>query len=314
MKNDLVSVVVPCYNEESNIRPFYDAVKNVFVSMQEKFLDTKPEFEIVFVNDGSTDGTLEMIKKLNVEDDRVKGISFARNFGKEAALFAGIRAAHGDCVAFLDADLQHPPMLLVEMYRKWKEGFAVVEGVKTSRGKEGVFHRLFTKVFYGLISKAIGMDMRNSSDYKLLDKAVVDELKKLKERNTFFRALSFWVGFKKTAVYYDVQERSSGISKWSTRALFKYAVNNVICFSYAPLNIVNVVGCVFLFVGIAFAIDAFVSYLRGTSTSGFPTLMFIMLIGFGGIMLGLGIIGVYIAQIYDEVKGRPQYIIGERIE
>lgn len=109
MKNDLVSVVVPCYNEESNIRPFYDAVKNVFVSMQEKFLDTKPEFEIVFVNDGSTDGTLEMIKKLNEEDDRVKGISFARNFGKEAALFAGIRAAHGDCVAFLDADLQHPP-------------------------------------------------------------------------------------------------------------------------------------------------------------------------------------------------------------
>lgn len=205
-------------------------------------------------------------------------------------------------------------MLLVEMYRKWKEGFAVVEGVKTSRGKEGVFHRLFTKVFYGLISKAVGMDMRNSSDYKLLDKAVVDELKKLKERNTFFRALSFWVGFKKTAVYYDVQERSSGISKWSTRALFKYAVNNVICFSYAPLNIVTVVGCVFLFVGIAFAIDAFVSYLRGTATSGFPTLMFIMLIGFGGIMLSLGIIGVYIAQIYDEVKGRPQYIIGERIE
>lgn len=200
------------------------------------------------------------------------------------------------------------------MYKKWKEGFAVVEGVKTSRGKEGVFHKLFTKVFYGLISKAVGMDMRNSSDYKLLDKAVVDELKKLKERNTFFRALSFWVGFKKTAVYYDVQERSSGISKWSTRSLFKYAVNNVICFSYAPLNIVTVAGGIFLFVGIAFAIDALVSYLRRISTSGFPTLIFIMLIGFGGIMLSLGIIGVYIAQIYDEVKGRPQYIIGEKIE
>lgn len=314
MKKDLVSLVVPCYNEESNIRPFYDAVKDTFVSIQEQFSDTKPEFEIIFVNDGSADGTFEMIKKLNEEDSRIKGISFTRNFGKEAALFAGIRATYGDCVAFLDADLQHPPLLLVEMYKKWKEGFSVVEGIKKSRGKENIFHRLFTKVFYGLISKAVGIDMRNSSDYKLLDRTVVDELKKLKERNTFFRALSFWVGFKKTAVYYDVQERSSGISKWSTRSLFKYAVNNVICFSYAPLNIVTVVGGIFLFVGIAFAIDALVSYLRGISTSGFPTLIFIMLIGFGGIMLSLGIIGVYIAQIYDEVKGRPQYIIGEKIE
>ena len=186
--------------------------------------------------------------------------------------------------------------------------------MKTDRGNEGLFHRLFTKVFYSLISKAVGMDMRNSSDYKLLDRKVIDELKKLRERNTFFRALSFWVGFKKTTVFYDVQERSNGISKWSTRSLFKYAINNVICFSYAPLNIVTGVGIVFLLVGVGFAIDALISYLRGTANSGFPTLIFVLLIGFGGTMLSLGIIGAYIAQIYDEVKGRPQYIIEEKIE
>lgn len=307
--NDLISIITPCYNEEANIRPFYDAVKSVFDLMGGGI-----RFEILFINDGSRDGTLEKIKELHKEDNRVKGISFARNFGKEAALFAGIHAAQGDCAAFLDADLQHPPALLAEMYKKWKEGFDVVEGVKTDRGNEGLFHRLFTKVFYSFISKAVGMDMRNSSDYKLLDRKVIDELKKLRERNTFFRALSFWVGFKKTTVFYDVQERSRGISKWSTRSLFKYAINNVICFSYAPLNIVTGVGTVFLLIGIGFAIDALISYIRGIANSGFPTLIFVLLIGFGGTMLSLGIIGVYIAQIYDEVKGRPQYIIEEKIE
>lgn len=306
---DLISIITPCYNEEANIRPFYDAVKSVF-----DLTGGGTQFEILFINDGSKDETLEKIKELHKEDNRVKGISFARNFGKEAALFAGIHAAQGDCVAFLDADLQHPPALLAEMYKKWKEGFDVVEGVKTDRGNEGLFHRLFTKVFYSLISKAVGMDMRNSSDYKLLDRKVIDELKKLQERNTFFRALSFWVGFKKTTVFYDVQERSNGISKWSTRSLFKYAINNVICFSYAPLNIVTGVGTVFLLIGIGFAIDALISYIRGTANGGFPTLIFVLLIGFGGTMLSLGIIGVYIAQIYDEVKGRPQYIIEEKIE
>lgn len=303
----VISLIVPCYNEEHNIEPFYNAILQVFT-------DINYDFELVFVNDGSKDNTLAKIYELNAKDKRVKGISFARNFGKEAALFAGIRNVTGDCAVILDADLQHPPIVIKEMISKWNEGFEVVEGVKTDRGKESIFHKLFTKIFYGMISKAVGMDMKNSSDYKLLDKKVIAELAKLKERNTFFRALSFWVGFKKTTVYYEVAERNAGESKWSTKSLIKYAINNVICFSYTPLHIITFLGICFFFIAFIVIIDALISFARGTAASGFPTLVVLLLIGFGSVMLSLGIIGVYIAQIYDEIKGRPQYIIGEKIE
>ncbi|MGI0530112.1 glycosyltransferase family 2 protein [Treponema socranskii] len=151
-----------------------------------------------------------VIQKLHDKDPRVGCISFSRNFGKEAALFSGIRAVTGDCAVILDADLQHPPETIIDMYKKWKEGYEVVEGIKSDRGKESFFHKIFTKLFYSMISKAIGMDMLNSSDFKLLDKKVIAVLAALKERNTFFRALSFWVGFNKTTVYYEVKERNAG--------------------------------------------------------------------------------------------------------
>lgn len=305
---DKISLIVPCFNEEANIEPFYNAIIGVFNQIDDA------DFELMFVNDGSKDNSLLKIKFLNEKDSRVKCISFSRNFGKEAALFSGIRSITGDCAVLLDADLQHPPATIIEMYKKWKEGFDIIEGVKTERGKESLFHKLFTKIFYGFISHAVGLDMRNSSDYKLLDKKVVAELANLKERNTFFRALSFWVGFKKTTVYYEVAERANGKSKWSTKSLVKYAIKNVVCFSYAPLHTVTIIGTVFIALGLVFAVDAIVSFLRGKSASGFPTLLCIILIGFGGVMISLGIIGVYIAQIYDEVKGRPQYIIGDKIE
>lgn len=303
----LISLIVPCFNEEKNVEPFYNAIIQVFN-------DIDADFELMFVNDGSKDNTLINIENLNKKDNRVKCISFARNFGKEAALFAGIRNCTGDCAVILDADLQHPPIVIKEMFQKWKEGFEVIEGVKTDRGKEGIIHKLFTKIFYGMISKAVGMDMKNSSDYKLLDRKVINELSKIKERNTFFRALSFWVGFNKTTVYYEVAQRNSGESKWSTKSLIKYAINNVICFSYAPLHIVTLLGIIFWLVALGVLIDAVISFFNGTSASGFPTIVILLLLGFGAIMISLGIIGVYIAQIYDEVKERPQYIIGKKIE
>lgn len=303
-----ISLIVPCYNEEANINPFYEEIVKTFKELKDA------DFELMFVNDGSKDKTLEKIEELNKKDKRVKGVSFARNFGKEAALFAGIRNVTGDCAVILDADLQHPPVVIKEMYSKWKEGYEVIEGIKTDRGKEGIFHKLFSKIFYGLISLAVGMDMKNSSDYKLLDKKVIAQLAALKERNTFFRALSFWVGFNKTTVYYEVQERANGVSKWSTKSLFKYAINNVLCFSYAPLHIISFVGIIFILIAVYVFIDAIISFIRGTAASGFPTLVIILLIGFGAVLISLGIIGVYIAQIYDEVKGRPQYVIGKKIE
>ena len=303
---DKLSLVVPCFNEQDNIVPFYDAILKVF--------DVIPAtFELMFVDDGSSDSTFERIQALHGKDDRVKCISFSRNFGKEAALFAGIRNTDGDCTVVLDADLQHPPALIKEMYKLWKEGYQVVEGIKEARGRESAIHGFFTKLFYRMISHAVHIDMANSSDYKLLDRKVAEELAKLKERNTFFRALSFWVGFKTTSVYYQVADRASGHSKWSTRSLMKYAIKNVICFSYLPLHIISIVGIIFVLIAMGIGIDAILSYFRNNAASGFPTIVFLMLIGFGGCLISLGIIGVYIAQIYDEVKKRPQYIIGRRI-
>lgn len=304
---NVISLIVPCFNEETNIAPFYNEICRVI-----KLMDNA-DFELLFVDDGSKDGTFSQIRELHEKDPRVKCISFSRNFGKEAAIFSGIRAVSGGCAVILDADLQHPPEVIAEMYEKWREGFMVVEGVKSDRGKESPMHRLFTKVFYGMISRSVGMNMADSSDYKLLDKRVVSELAALRERNTFFRALSFWVGFKKTTVYYKVQDRQTGESKWSTRSLIRYAINNVICFSNAPLNIITAVGIVFVLIALGVAANAFVSFMHGSAASGFPTLTFLLTLGIGGIMISLGIIGVYIGQIYDEVKGRPQYIIGETL-
>lgn len=304
-----ISLIVPCYNEESNVEPFHKEICRVFQQIE------GADFELMFVDDGSKDNTFGKIQELRKKDKRVKCVSFSRNFGKEAALFSGIRAASGDCAVVLDADLQHPPETIIEMARLWRdEGYEVVEGVKSDRGKEGLLHKAFTKIFYGMISKAVGMDMRDSSDYKLLDRKVLNELSALKERNTFFRALSFWVGFKKTTVYYEVAERASGQSKWSTKSLIRYAINNVICFSYAPLQIVTGAGIAFILLAAAFGVDALISFIKGKAASGFPTLIFLVAVGIGGIMISLGIIGVYIAQIYDEVKGRPQYIVGRKLD
>ena len=303
---DKISLVVPCFNEQDNIEPFYNAILKVFN-------DIPASFELMFVDDGSSDETFVRINRLHEKDDRIKCISFSRNFGKEAALFAGIRNVTGDCTVVLDADLQHPPELIKEMYSRWKEGFQVVEGIKRNRGKESAIHGIFTKLFYRLISHAVKIDMANSSDYKLLDKSVAEELAKLKERNTFFRALSFWVGFKTTSVYYEVADRASGRSKWSTKSLMKYAIKNMVCFSYTPLHIISIVGIIFVLIAFGIGVDALFSYFRNSSASGFPTIVFLLLIGFGGCLISLGIIGIYIAQIYDEVKKRPQYIIGKRI-
>lgn len=211
------------------------------------------------------------------------------------------------------SDLQHPPATIIEMYAKWKEGYEVVEGIKITRSgdlhKESIFHTLFAKTFYRIMSHELGFSMQNSSDYKLLDKTVVAVLASLKEHNPFFRALSFWIGFKTTKVYYEVADRAAGTSKWAGRSLCKYAVNNIISFSYTPLHMIPFFGLLFLLTGAIVGIDMFISYLRGLSAPGYPTIIILLLIGFGITILILGIIGIYIAKIYDEIKSRPQYII-----
>ena len=235
----MLSVILPAYNEKDMIPVAAETLAGI--------LDKEGiAFELLFVNDGSTDGTWDAICRAREKDPRVCGICFSRNFGKEAAMFAGLEKARGDCCVVLDCDLQHPPEKIVEMYRLWEQGYEVVEGIKEDRGQETGLHRFAANSFYGLISRATGMDMASSSDFKLLDRKVVDTLNAMPERNVFFRALSFWVGFRRAEVKYDVRERTAGESKWSTRALIKYAVTNIGSFSSAPLHLITVMGVIAL--------------------------------------------------------------------
>ena len=305
----MLSIILPSYNEEKMI---LTATERVGAILKEAGID----YELLFVDDGSKDQTWDMIRQAAEQDEHVVGLHFSRNFGKEAAMFAGLEKARGDCCAVMDCDLQHPPEKLVEMYRLWDQGSEVIEGVKEDRGQEIAFHRFAANSFYGLISKATGMDMSSSSDFKLLDRKVVDALNAMPERNVFFRALSYWVGYKQASVSYCVQERTAGESKWSTKSLVKYALTNITSFSSAPLHIVTVLGIVMLAVSVVLGIIALVQKISGVALGGFTTVILLLLFASSIIMISLGIIGYYIARIYDEIKGRPRYIIsrtcGER--
>ncbi len=301
---DLISLVIPSFNEEENIDNTVNTLKTI--------LDPEDfDYELIFVNDGSSDKTFDKIVEASERDERVKGISFSRNFGKEAAIFAGLQAAVGDACVVIDCDLQHPPALIHEMVAKWREGYEVVEGVKSSRGREGLFHKMCAGLFYRIMSRLIKIDMRSTSDYKLIDRKVVNVLLSLTERNTFFRALTFWVGFKSVKLEYDVEERKFGSTKWSFMSLMKYAINNATSFSTLPLQIVTFLGVISIFGSVVLGIQTLVKYFMGNAQEGFPTVILLELLIGGFIMLSLGIIGHYLARIYEEVKGRPKYIVRE---
>ena len=301
----MISVILPAYNEEAMI----EMTGNVISGILER--ENIP-YEILFVDDGSTDGTWAGIMNLSEEKEEVRGISFSRNFGEEAAMVAGLAEAHGDCAVILDCDLQHPPEKIVEMYRLWEQGYEIIEGVKNSRGRESWVHKLAAKTFYSLISTASGFHMENASDFKLLDRKAVDAIVGMKEKYTFFRALSTWVGFRTTSVTYNVQERAAGESKWSTSGLVRYAVNNITSFSTAPMQFVTVCGVLVFIVSFISGIIALTQKLNGQALGGFTTV--ILLQGFIGsiIMISLGLIGFYIARIYEELRERPKYIISRR--
>lgn len=303
----LLSIVLPSYNEEQNI-------SNTAKVLSELLEQEKIDYELVFVSDGSKDGTYEEILKVAQNNKKVKGARFSRNFGKEACIFAGLRLTTGDAVIVMDCDLQHPPQTIPQMWKLWQEGYEVVEGVKSHRGKESLGYKLSAGLFYKVMSKLIKMDMNASSDYKLLDRKVVDVLLELPERNTFFRALTFWAGFRTTTVEYEVQERIYGTSKWSLLSLMKYAITNATSFSTLPLQLVTVMGIVSILFSIVLGIQTMVRYFMGNSAEGFTTVILVILFIGGFIMLSLGIIGHYISRIYEEVKGRPKYIISEVTE
>lgn len=303
----LLSIVLPAYNEEQNIENTIGVLSGL---LEENGID----YELVFISDGSRDGTFDRIRDAAEKNPRVKGAEFSRNFGKEAGIFAGLEMAAGDAVAVMDCDLQHPPGTVLKMWEKWQNGAEIVEGIKSGRGRESAGHRLFAGLFYKIMSRLIKMDMTASSDFKLLDRKVVDVLLQLPERNTFFRALSFWTGFRTETVYYEVQERQFGTSKWSFWSLMKYAVSNVTSFSTLPLQLVTMMGLVSILFSLVLAVQTLVRFLMGDAVEGFTTVILLILIIGGFLMLSLGIIGHYIARIYEEVKGRPKYIISRVTE
>lgn len=231
----LLSIVLPAYNEEQNIANTVSVLTGILE-------ENKIEYELVFISDGSRDRTFAEIRKASEQNPRIKGAEFSRNFGKEAGIFAGLELTSGDAVIVMDCDLQHPPQIIPKMWEMWQNGVEVVEGIKTNRGKESLAHKLSAGLFYKIMSKLIKMDMNASSDFKLLDRKVVDVLLSLPERNTFFRALSFWAGFRTEPVYYEVQERQFGESKWSFWSLMRYAITNATSFSTLPLQMVTVMG------------------------------------------------------------------------
>lgn len=297
-----MSVIIPAYNEEAMILKTASVIAGILSGAQ-------IEYELLFVDDGSRDNTWPLIQQASAENACVRGLSFSRNFGKDKAIFAGLSRAAGDCCVVIDCDLQHPPEKLVEMFRLWEQGWQVVEGVKTDRGRESRLHALCAGAFYSIISRATGIDMQRSSDFKLLDRKVVDVLLDMREQGAFFRALSAWVGFRSTAVEFCVNERTAGESKWSFRALVRYALSSIAAFSTAPLQLSTVAGVLVLLTSLL----SVVSFGIFGGDKGAWLLFFAVLglIALGCLLVGLGILGYYADRIYQQTLDRPRFIIAE---
>ena len=301
-----LSVVLPAYNEELMTAKVCRTLKEI--------LDHEGiSYELVLVDDGSSDGTWNQIEQISEQDPNVTAVHFSRNFGKEAAIVAGLAQASGDAVAGMDCDLQHPPETLVKMFRLWEQGYEVVEGIKTNRGKESLLHRKSAGFFYGIMSRATGFDMQNASDFKLLDRKAVESVLSMPERSMFFRATSSWIGYRSTSVLFEVQEREAGESKWSARSLISYAFRNIVAFTTLPLQFVTAgaVGC--FICSLILLVYSLVRYFTGHAVEGYTTLLIVLLFIGSAVMMSLGIIGYYIARIYEEVKKRPRYIVSKII-
>ncbi len=301
-----LSLLIPFYNEEEQVPVTLNTVIPIMESLD-------CIFEILVIDDGSKDKTWEIISQRAQADPRIHALRFSKNFGKEAAICAGLENALGDAVILMDGDLQHPPHYIPEMVRLWKSGYDVVEGVKSSRGKESKIKNFFANSFYKSFQKVSGVDLNNASDFKLLDRKVVDAWNKLDEHNTFFRGLSSWLGFKRTDFEFAVEERVHGESKWTWPGLWKLAINAVTSFSTVLLSLITLMGVLFLTLAIVIGLITIVRFFTGHAADGFTTVILLLLIIGGAVMMSLGLISTYIGKIYDEVKGRPRYLTMEEL-
>ena len=298
----MLSVIIPSYNENENIRRTAQTIAGIL-------RDAAIEYELIFVDDGSRDTTWAEICAAHDSDPCVRGLGFSRNFGKEGAIFAGLKNARGDCAVVIDCDLQHPPEIIPQMYQLWQGGAEVVEAIKRSRGKEGLFHKIFARSFYKMMKSSSGINLDGASDFKLLDRKVINALNELPERITFFRALSSWVGFTTERVEFDVQPRAAGESKFSMKSLFRFALNNITSFTDVPIRLITWVGVIFGIMALVLGIQTLVKYFCGQAAEGFSTVILLILITGACVLLGVGVIGYYLSKIYEEIKQRPRYIV-----
>ncbi len=306
-EKSLISIVMPVYNEGRHIASSVAKVENILKNANIKY-------EFVLVDDGSKDDSWAILSEMAEKDPQIRSIRLSRNFGKEAALCAGLDQTNGDAVVVLDSDLQHPPELIPEFVRIWRdEDVDVVEGVKSDRGKENKMYRGLAKLFYGILLRLTGIDLRNASDFKLLDRNVVTAMQEMPEKITFFRGMSAWVGFTRRRVPFEVKDRVEGSSKWTLNRLVNLAVTSITSYASAPLKLIIYLGFLIFIIAIVLGIQTLVRYFMGAAMEGFTTVILLLLFIGAAIMICLGIIGLYLERIYHEIKGRPRYIIARKI-
>ncbi|NBU71276.1 MAG: glycosyltransferase [Bacteroidetes bacterium] len=299
-----LSVVIPLFNEAEHLKTSLDHILGVLDSLS-------VDIQILLIDDGSRDDTWACIQAFSTRRIEVLGLRLSRNFGKEAALAAGLERADGDAVVVLDGDLQHPPELISEMLKHWNNGAEVVEAVKQHRGSEGWIQRFGARGFYAVFERLTGQRLAGASDFKLMDRKVLDAWRKLNERNLFFRGMHAWLGFRRVEIAFEVPMRAGGRSGWSRLELVRLALNAITAFSAIPLHLISALGLAFLGFATVLGVQTLARKFSGQAVDGFTTVILLLLIIGGALMAGLGIIGAYIARIYEEVKQRPRYLLAE---
>lgn len=305
-----ISIVVPMYNEEEVAKECYKRIKEVIYKLPDY------DYEFIFVNDGSKDKTLDILKTISVNDNKVKIISFSRNFGHQSAVSAGLKVVTGDVILIIDADLQDPPDVIPDMLKLWEEGNEVIYGKRKSRKGESCFKLLSAKMFYKTLNVLSDVEIpKDTGDFRLVDRKVIDVINKMPEHNKFFRGLFGWVGFKQKAYEYERQERFAGKTKYPLRKMLKLASDGIIGFSSKPLKLVGYVGLFSICISFIVLIYSILSYIFkfGNLASGWASIMVAITFFAGVQLLSIWIMSEYISRIYDENKGRPEYIIDEKI-
>jgi dolichol-phosphate mannosyltransferase len=306
MKNS-ISVVIPFYNEEESLPLLYDRLNPVLSGIA-------VDYEIIFIDDGSSDGSLGFVRNLNLKDGRMKFISLSRNFGHQVASMAGIDHATKDAIVIMDADLQDPPELIPQLVAKWKEGFDIVYAKRKRREGEGLFKRLSAGIFYRLIKRLSRIDMPvDTGDFRLIDRKVAEDIKSMRIKNPYLRGMISWLGYKQTGVFFDREKRLKGKTKFSLTKMLKFAMDAVTLFSVTPLRLAVYLGFFIAFICSLYILDTIYQtvYLRIT-VPGWSSIMVAVLLLGSVQLISLGIIGEYIGRIYDEVRQRPLYFIKER--